>query len=246
MYWTNLNPSLNRFSARVRIADKRFYTSYPIRIRFYPICHFRFFWGNRSKFVNLTWPEYRKTLSTYEKELLVKYISWARYPVPMPKTLKNREFQHTFTLCKWLMENFEKPKIRVESNTVDFYVTDPQAFTPLEMIGSLVWEIDLVNPNLAINEIECDNFPLDKYEYRVILKEVKLKNDNILNVIDELNSQGDIKITDRRLSDFKKFRNSHGDWLYVKDDYTLTIVNLAFGHLISRVLKYIKVKKEIK
>jgi|TARA_B110001454_G_scaffold157009_1_gene146284 hypothetical protein len=161
------------------------------------------------------------------------------------KSIWNKQYQSTYELIQWMYENIdEKPKLRIEGHHVDLYTNDPKIFSLLHGVGDMVHEINLVNPIIESNEIECDNFPLDKYRYRVILKDRCRKNISLIKVIIDLNEQGTVKVTDRRLADMKKHKpGGHwpiGDWLYVENEHNLTLVDLVLGNFISRVIKYVK------
>ena len=161
------------------------------------------------------------------------------------KSIWNKEYKQTFELIQWMYSTIgPKPKLSIEGTNVDFYTNDPNVFSLLEDVASYVYEVDLVNPKIKSDEIECDNFPLDKYQYRVILKDKCRQNTLTTKVITDLNDQGVIKVTDRRLAEMNKNKpNGHwpiGDWIYVEDDYNLTLVDLTLGEFISRVIKYIK------
>lgn len=147
-------------------------------------------------------------------------------------------YKDTYNLVCWMNKFNTKQKLRIEANTLDLYTTEPTIFTELLPISGLVHEVDITNPNLKIDEIECDKLPLDKYQYRVILKEGKLNDTKLIEVITDLNNEGNIKITNRRLHDMIEYRNTYGDWFYVEDDHSLTLVNLVLGDRISRVLRY--------
>ena len=158
----------------------------------------------------------------------------------------NKQYRKTYELIQWMYEVLgERPKLRVEGHHVDLYTNDPEIFSLLQSVGEMVHEVNLVSPKIKPNEIECDNFPLDKYKYRVILKDRCRKDTSLIKVIIELNEQGTIKITDRRLADMKrlklnKFHWPIGDWIYVEDEHNLTIIDLVLGNFISRVIKYVK------
>ena len=87
-----------------------------------------------------------------------------------------------------------KPKLRIEANHVDLYTNDANIFSLLHEVADLVHEVDLVNPNIKSDEIECDKLPLDKYQYRVILKD-KCRNARY-NLIsnNRFNDEGSIKL----------------------------------------------------
>lgn len=235
-YWTNLNPSLTRFSARVVIADKKFYNTEQIRIRFYPVYHWRWFWAKRKQ-CTTDFKHFLKSLSKEDKEILTKFFQFHRYKKTGITNINNKEYKDTYKLIQW-MNTLGKPKLRIEARTLDLYTSDPTIFTKLIKVSTLVHEVSLVNPNIKTDEIECDNLPLDKYKYRVILKEGRV-NDNVLNCLENFNEDGTIKITKQRLDRIKQYRNNYGDWFYVETDHQLTLVNLSFGEKIQRVLEYI-------
>lgn len=250
MYWTNLNPKLNRFLSRIRIADSRFYGKFQVRIRFYPVYYWRYFYARRTEFSgdnNMSYKNWVTGLLPDDRSLLKQFSerSWSRMSPVGKKTIWNKEYESTFELIKWMYDNLgPNPKLRIEGTNVDFYTNDHNTFSLLEDVASYVYEVDLVNPKIQSDEIECDKFPLDKYQYRVILKDKCRQNTLTTKVISDLNEQGVIKVTDRRLAEMTKTKpGGHwpiGDWLYVEDEYNLTLVDLALGEFISRVIKYVK------
>jgi len=235
-YWINLNPSLTRFSARTVIADKKFYSKYPIRIRFYPVHHWRWFWSRRND-CTTTWKYFLKTLNDYDKKILKKFFEVNHYSKTGYGSINNKEYRDTYKLIQWT-NKLGSPKLRVEGRTLDLYTTEPTMFTKILKVSNLVHEISLVNPALKTDEIECSKLPLDKYKYRVILKEGRV-NENLLQVLQDFNNEGIIKITKRRLGDIKTYHNSYGDWFYVGTEHDLTLINLSFGDKIQRVLEYV-------
>ena len=255
-YWTNLNPQLRRFQSRVRIADQRFYSKFQIRVRFYPVYHWRWFYTRRAKFsgANITpykdWvtnllPEDRSTLKSYAER------PFSRMGHISKKSVYNKQYQSTYELIQWMYEKIgDKPKLRVEAHHVDLYTNDANIFSLLHEVGELVHEIDLVNPDINSNEIECDKLPLDKYRYRVILKDKCRADTSVIDVIKKLNEEGSIRVTPRRIANMKqnasqRYMIPNGDWIYVEDDHNLTLVDLVLGNYISRVIKYV-IKKEEK
>ena len=249
-YWTNLNQNLIRFQSRVRIADQRFYSKFQIRIRFYPVYHWRWFYSRRAKFsgsYNIPYKEWVTNLLPEDRSMLKSYIQrpFGRQGPITKNSIWNKQYRKTYELIQWMYEVIgEQPKLRIEGHHVDLYTNDPEIFSLLQSVGEMVHEIDLVSPKIKPNEIECDNFPLDKYKYRVILKDRCRKDTSLIKVIIELNEQGTIKITDRRLADMKRHKpGGHwpiGDWLYVEDEHNLTLIDLVLGNFISRVIKYVK------
>ena len=233
-YWINLNHSLTRFSARTVIADKRFYNNYPIRIRFYPVHHWRWFWSRRTE-CTTTWKYFLKSISDHDKNILKRFFEVNLYKKTGIGSINNKEYRDTYKLIQW-MNTLGNPKLRIENRTLDLYTTNPTIFTKLLKVSNLVHEISLVNPALKTDEIECEKLPLDKYKYRVILKE-GLVHENLLKVLQDFDKEGTIKITQRRLGDIKTYRNSYGDWFYVGTEHDLTLINLTFGNTIQRVLE---------
>lgn len=249
LYWTNLNPNLNRFYSRIRIADQRFYSKFQVRIRFYPVYYWRWFYSRRAKFSgpnNIPYKEWVTNLLPEDRSMLKSYMErpFGRMGPITKNSIWNKQYKRTYELIQWMYEVLgERPKLRVEGHHVDLYTNDPEIFSLLQNIGEMVHEVDLVNPKIKPNEIECDNFPLDKYKYRVILKDRCRKDASLIKVIKDLHEQGTIKVTDRRLADMNSKRLGifpYGDWIYVENEHNLTLIDLVLGNFISRVIKYIK------
>jgi hypothetical protein len=246
LYWINLNQNLNRFISRVRIADSRYYNQYQIRIRFCPVYHWRWFFSNWAK-RNLTgtFEEFLKNLPKEDKAHLKRFLLKQRtYHQMRSKNINNAQYRDTYKVAQWLSNTYKdsKPKLRIEWQTLDLYTSDPSIFTKLQAIGDMVTEVSLVSPSIGINEVERDKLPLDKYKYRVILKDRHRKDPSIIETIKQFNANGTIKMTDLRLSNMKKWRSTWGDWFYVEDDYALTLVHLTLGDNVSKVLKYVRRK----
>lgn len=210
--------------------------------------NWRWFYPRRNKFSGtnqIPYKEWITSLLPEDRSLLKQFVErpWSRMAPIGKRSIWNKQYQATYELIQWMYNTLgEYPKLRVEGNHVDFYTNEPELFTPLLDVAELIHEVDLVNPEIKADEIECDNFPLDKYQYRVILKDKCRKDTLSIKVIKDLNEQGSIKVTDRRLAEMTKHKPSHwpiGDWIYVEDEYNLTLVNLALGNFISRVIKYV-------
>jgi len=181
-----------------------------------------------------------------DRSILKSYLNNSFSRPTTKNSIWNKEYEDTYKLIQWMYDTLgEKPKLRIEGNIVDFYTNDHNIFSLLQEVDQLIHEINLVNPKIKSNEIECDNFPLEKYKYRVILKDKCRKNESIINIINDLNTQETIKVTDRRLADMSTLAHRNygipfGDWIYVEDDHNLTLVDLVLGNSISRVIKYVK------
>ena len=107
MYWTNLNPKLLRFQSRIRIADSRFYSKFQIRVRFYPVYYWRYFYARRSEFSGnntVSYKEWVTGLLPDDRSLLKQFCErpWSRMSPTGKKSIWNKEYKQTFELIQWM------------------------------------------------------------------------------------------------------------------------------------------------
>ena len=136
--------------------------------------------------------------------------------------------------------NNDVETVRIEGNTVDVYWNDLNWLNNVRESGlsDCVWKINLCDPTTKADEEFVDFLPLDKYRYRVILKEMRNIDTNQVNALLELDKTGEVNITDKRKINWTRYNMFYKDWFYVEDDLTLTNVHLILGSKVHRVVEY--------
>lgn len=240
-YWTNLNPKLLEYRSRIEVVDKLYYNKYLGRVRFWPMYKFRSFWSRKHLWQSSMF-DLCKDFSHFELDTLhIDFKRIQKQEVSRSSTWKKnaKHLKASYKALQFLMRN-NLTNIRMEGGTVDVYWSNLDWLNNIREDGltDSVWKISLCDPITKPDEELVDSLPLDKYRYRVILKEQKRIETNKVNALLDLDSSGDISITDRRKINWKQYNMYYKDWFYVQDDITLTTVNLILGSDVHRVIEY--------
>lgn len=242
-YWTNSNPKINQFGSRLEIVNKLYYNKFKGKVRFLPVYKFRSFWSRRRQWQNSMF-DIVKDFSHYELDTL--HIDFKRINNKEQSRSatykKNQKFlKESYKLLQFLMRN-NLQHIRMEGSAVDVYWDNLDWIdNAIETkFSSNVFQISLCDPNIKPDEEAVDELPLDKYQYRVILKDMRNIESNKVTALLDLNQEGNIKITERRIGSWTEQRMFYKDWFYAEDEMALTTVSLILGTDIHKVVKFVR------
>ena len=183
-----------------------------------------------------------KDFSHYELDTLhIDFRSIQKQEVSRSATFKknSKHLKNSYKTLQFLMKN-DVETVRIEGSTVDVYWNNLNWLNNVRESGlsDCVWKISLCDPTTKADEEYVDFLPLDKYRYRVILKEMKNIDANQVNALLALDKTGEVNITDKRKINWTRYNMFYKDWFYVEDDLTLTNVHLILGSKVHRVVEY--------